>query len=205
MKRFWPVTNKAGCRSPELHDPNGSHWVLFLFVWSFLPAIFFTFARQVLPPYILPAIPGFFLLLASLITAPDTTPSRWTSFRLIGTASLVFTTMVTAIQLIGGSYLSYSKSSEKILREIAFQDPKALTDLGVYETENLSPFWLATTGDEIPAPLTPHYATDEDVRQHKYLNLLVREPSSGSQSVVIESQYIKVFNIGRWSWYKKQL
>jgi 4-amino-4-deoxy-L-arabinose transferase-like glycosyltransferase len=206
IKRFWPVTNKAGSRLPELHDPEGSHWVLFLFVWSFLPAVFFTFARQVLPPYILPAIPGFFLLLASLITAPDTAPCRWTSWRLIGTTGLLFTILVTAIQLIGGSYLSYSKSSEKILRQIATQEPAALTNLGVYETENLSPFWLATTGtSEIPAPLTPHYATNEDVRQHKYINLLVREPKSGVLSVVTESRYIKVLSLGRWSWYQHQL
>jgi 4-amino-4-deoxy-L-arabinose transferase-like glycosyltransferase len=204
IKRFWPFTDKHGYRLPELHDPDGTHWVLFLFVWSFLPAVFFTFARQVLPPYILPAIPGFFLLLASLITAPDTAPSRWTSLRLIGTVSLIFTIVVTATQLIGGSYLSYSKSSEAILRQIANREPQALTNFGVYETENLSAFWLATAGiHEIPVPLTPKYATNEDIRQHKYMNLLVREPKSGNQQVVVESEYKKILSLGRWSWYKK--
>jgi len=204
IKRFWPFTGKIGHGAPSLHDPDGIHWVLFLFVWSFLPALFFTFARQVLPPYILPAIPGFFLLVASLITSPDTMPSRWTSLRLIGTTSLILTVVVTAIQLIGGKYLSHSKSSEEILRQIAIREPGALMNFGVFETENLSPFWLATAAvGEIPAPLTPQYATDEDVRQHKYLNLLVRERKSGHQKVIIESHYEKVMGVGRWSWYKQ--
>jgi len=204
LKRLWPFSKKPGLRLPELHDPAGNHWMLFLFVWSFLPAIFFTFARQVLPTYILPAIPGLFLLIASFITAPDSTPSRWISLKLIGGTTLFFTILVTAIQLVGGNYLSYAKSSEKILVEIANREPEALTNLGVYQTENLSAFWLATAqAGKIPAPLSPHYATDEDVRQHKYLNLLVRELKSGNQEVVIESQYVKVFSLGRWSWYKK--
>lgn len=203
IKRFWPFTNKTGFSVPDPHDPDGIHWVLFLFVWSFLPAIFFSFARQVLPPYILPAIPGSFLLLASLITAPDTNPSRWTNLTLVGRTAFVLTVIVTAIQLLGGRYLSHSKSSEEILRQMAIQEPQALMNLGVYETENLSPFWLATTKvGEIPAPLDPHYATDEDVRQRKYMNLLVREQKSGDQKVIIESEYKKVLGVGRWSWYK---
>lgn len=203
LKRFWPFTGKIGSRRPDLHDPDGIHWILFLFVWSFLPAVFFTFARQVLPPYILPAIPGFFLLLASLVTAPDTAPCRWTNLPLVTRTGLILIITVTAIQLIGGSYLSHSKSSEEILRRIAQTTPEALRDFGVYETENLSPFWLATASiGEIPAPLTPHYATDEDVRQHKYTRLLVRENKSGDRKVIIESGYKKVLAVGRWSWYR---
>jgi 4-amino-4-deoxy-L-arabinose transferase-like glycosyltransferase len=203
LKRFWWFTDKVGLRAPDLHDPEGIHWVLFLFVWSFLPAIFFTFARQVLPPYILPAIPGLFLLLASLINAPDTSPSRWTNSSKIGTISLFLMVLATIIQLIGGHYLSLSKSSEEILSQIARNEPEALGNFGVYKTENFSPFWLATTGvSEIPAPLTPHYATDEDVRQHKYMHLLVRELKSGNRKVIMESEYRKILAVGRWSWYK---
>lgn len=43
-------------------------WHVFIFSWALIPPLFFTFARQILPAYLLPAFPGLAILTAVLVS-----------------------------------------------------------------------------------------------------------------------------------------
>lgn len=46
-------------------DPDG--WIRYLLLWAFLPLIFFTFARNIIYPYVFPSLPAFALLFAEFM------------------------------------------------------------------------------------------------------------------------------------------
>lgn len=47
-------------------------WTLYLVLWTITPMLFFTLARNILPAYVLPGLPGFSLLLSEIIfLCPD--------------------------------------------------------------------------------------------------------------------------------------
>src|SRR3990167_7538695 len=52
-----------------LYDDNG--WISYLFLCSTMPLVFFTFARNIIYPYVLPVLPSMALLFAELIVKAD--------------------------------------------------------------------------------------------------------------------------------------
>lgn len=48
------------------NDKNKNHWILYLLLWITLPLIFFTFAGNIIYPYVIPCLPAFALLFAEL-------------------------------------------------------------------------------------------------------------------------------------------
>jgi 4-amino-4-deoxy-L-arabinose transferase-like glycosyltransferase len=187
-------------------EGKNEEWIVYYLAWALAPGVFFTFAKQVLPAYVLPGLPGFALVVGYVINKLRKRDVLLFSDRTmvnLGVSTCVF---FLVLQLIGGSYLSGSKSAKGILREIALADPLPTLSIGVYSTENLSPFWLATAGNKLlPEPTVPHFVTPEEVRNCVFTNLLVRKNKDGSIQVGnILDRYVQRLQKGRWAWYVKQ-
>lgn len=59
-------------REPVSDTPTDKPWAVYLWLWALTPAVFFTFASNILWPYVLPGFPALMLLAAGwLETDPD--------------------------------------------------------------------------------------------------------------------------------------
>jgi 4-amino-4-deoxy-L-arabinose transferase-like glycosyltransferase len=76
---------------------EGRHWRLYLLCWALTPAIFFSFAGNVLWPYVLPGVPGLALLAAHWLALRSGGPDP----AVLLSGGLVFTLIVTLGLLCG--------------------------------------------------------------------------------------------------------
>ena len=184
--------------------------------------LFFSFARSVLPAYVLPGVPGLALCLgyfirnysqakAATVAVESSAVSRGIGifsrpqYSHIAGIGLGMAIVMSAIILIVGPMAGARKSSEQILEVIA-QETRAENPLiGTVSTGNYSPFW--TSGafeEELSKPVNVIYVKPEDVESAKYRNLVVRD--KGEQDFLIQNgtNYKKVMSRGYWSWYRRK-
>jgi len=72
---MWRQRRARGPRPTTADDG----WSAYLWLWALAPAVFFTFAGNVLWTYVLPGLPAFALLVAEAWPATDATRPRWLS------------------------------------------------------------------------------------------------------------------------------
>jgi 4-amino-4-deoxy-L-arabinose transferase-like glycosyltransferase len=88
-------------------------WLSYLFLWTMMPVIFFTFAHNIIPPYGLPAMPAGAILLAELFTRFNCNNMRSKAFFITSTLTPIALLMFILGYAIKPNLLS--KHSEKDL------------------------------------------------------------------------------------------
>ncbi len=68
-------------RDPLPADPDDDGWNAYLWLWALTPAVFFTFAGNILWTYVLPGLPAFALLVAQAWVAAGDQRPRWMSMK----------------------------------------------------------------------------------------------------------------------------
>ena len=71
----WGLKNRTRIRMLR-HNADGDGWRLYLALWAIAPMVFFTFASNILPTYVLPGLPALALLTAELIIAGSRSPEN---------------------------------------------------------------------------------------------------------------------------------
>lgn len=88
-----------------------SAWISYLCCFCFLPLVFFTFARNIIYPYVFPVIPAFSLLITTLIMVDE--PSYRRNFYWIG---LGITAMLLIVSYLFNHYpKQFSKSTNAMV------------------------------------------------------------------------------------------
>lgn len=113
---FLPWTLWLPWRLPALfelwrHAPQQRVWLCYLAAWALWPMLFFTFARNILPTYLLPAVPAWGLLFAEASGAR--LPAPW--LRL----STAFVPTVLALAVVLYRFDSFALKSENELMSAA--------------------------------------------------------------------------------------
>src|SRR5262249_49240181 len=73
-------------------DMTRTTWPFFFFWWALSPALFFTFVRQLTPPYFVPAAPGCALLLCWLVQSKK--------FSAVGTSILILGRLLAVLGVV---------------------------------------------------------------------------------------------------------
>jgi 4-amino-4-deoxy-L-arabinose transferase-like glycosyltransferase len=206
----WGACRKASCR----HVPSESfqhpfRW--FLWLWALGPVLFFTLARNILPSYILPGSAGTAIILALFLVDRSTNDSAQLT-RWISTRTAWISVAYVLITIGAGQFMSSAKSSEAILRQVVSQTSISkgeVRKIGVWGTDNLSPFWLSLAGElELGADLEVQFENDEGhtggcVGTHLG-DILVRAESNGRETFSGQHPDFQLrAKVGRWLWFHR--
>jgi 4-amino-4-deoxy-L-arabinose transferase-like glycosyltransferase len=213
---------KRGIYKSLFREINRNKWIAFSLAWGLTPALFFTFAKQVLPAYILSGIPGISIALAWFIQQRSQEPSRgiealttwlrscgFSPFFKRDTVPYAVALSITFISALGivsaRPYLNRKKSAVIILREIQ-RSPLTRRNptVGVFGTENVSPIWISRAWKkELYGPIFVEFASIRQIRQAVLPNILYRLGKTRDNEALrpILKNYRKMKQIGRWVWF----
>lgn len=126
---FWLIRHgrslPAACRGK-----NG--WVIYLLLFTLLPLLFFTFAKNIIYPYVFPCLPAFALLYAEL--AESTALTNYVASRFVWLAGLMACLFLTGTVLFLVLPQSVAKSQKYVIAAWEQQNPAPGSKL-VYWTD----------------------------------------------------------------------
>lgn len=206
--------NLSSIKEKLVNSDLGLAWLAFLGLWALGPTLFFSIARNILPSYILPGSTGVAIILGYLtVTIKTDELSRIKAF--VGKVTCSIFIAYTLVILVWGTFLSFDKSAEYVLREVVrsenFAEAKAEKQnqiIGVVGTENLSPLWLAQAWEnELPQPILIKYLHDQEELDNINADvdhLIVRVNNHGESEIAVdEAGFALAGSYGRWHWYAR--
>jgi 4-amino-4-deoxy-L-arabinose transferase-like glycosyltransferase len=188
-------------------------WIFFLLACGLSPMLFFTFARSILPAYVVPAIPGFALYIGYFVSAIRTVQSekgltgqrfRFHALPCIGKVGIGMLAFMMIAFLIAVPMIQVNKSSSELLEVIATQLKHAHPIVATVSTRNYSPYWTAGAHEEeLPKSLQIVYANATDIKRARYKNVIVREKDGSTFLASNSDNYEKRESRGSWHWYRR--
>lgn len=208
------LKNLINCRTLRISSAN--QWSVLMLAWGLTPMIFFTFARSILPAYVIPGIPGLALYLAHLMhTKQDSQPVPNSGINptpkpitndgqlYIHEVALGMTCLFLLALIPLATVIESNKSAENILKVIAENIGDHKPIVATTSIRDLSPFWTSTAYErELSKKLKVVYANPNNIKRAKYANLIIRNKSGTLPSSVLE-HYEKRASQGSWHWYSR--
>lgn len=107
---------------PVLQVVGQSEWLVYLALWAFIALIFFGLASNVIPPYVLPMLPAFSVLLVELAWGPYVSRGA-VAWKRWGLVALIFPMALAAVGVAAGQNPTYSYvSTQKPVVEAYLRD-----------------------------------------------------------------------------------
>ncbi|MCB0340018.1 MAG: hypothetical protein KDD53_10455, partial [Bdellovibrionales bacterium] len=188
-----------------------TRWPIYALFCGLAPMVFFTFARSILPAYVLPGIPGLSIFLGYVIyeiSLPQSkiSISRFSRGYYPNTAVLASSMVVVMLAglLVAMPFIEPNKSASAILEVIADESRGTDTVVGVTTANNYSPFWTSGAYEqELSRPLKIAFADQSDLRNAKFKNLIVRDGEAYNFLNEHRESYREVASRGKWRWYTR--
>ncbi|MDZ4785499.1 MAG: glycosyltransferase family 39 protein [bacterium] len=198
-------------------DKMPYRWIFFVLAWGLTPILFFTFARSILPAYVIPAIPGlalyigyFFENLPKNICINESKKSKIDWFPVfsrpdcvakIGIAMLAFM-MISFI--IAAPIIEVNKSSSELLAVIVSRLKSSNPIIATVSNNDYSPYWTSGAHEqELSKPIQIVYANPSEIKSAKYKNVIIREKEGNPFLEKNGNNYEKCESLGNWHWYRR--
>ncbi len=97
-------------------DSDG--WALYLLLWAIMPMCFFTFAGNIIWPYVLPALPAFAVLAIELYRRQRNSTDSWSAKGLLTACSVVLFAGTIFTLLYATGFTQHVKSSQRDLVQL---------------------------------------------------------------------------------------